>query len=564
MKRIGLILAISILFSGCALLKPQHSETEPKIVSAITDIPLHYSVLGDASFPAHHYEPITISTQVSNPIREPKEILAADANIDEMYPAITLDLWERIRSGFTLPVREHKRIDQQLSWYARHQEYLDRVADRATPYMYYIVEELEKNNIPMEIALLPIVESAFKPFAYSHGRASGIWQFIPSTGRLYGLKQDWWYDGRRDVYESTQAAIRLLTALHKEFNGDWLHALAAYNSGSGNVRKAIRRNLKRGKSTDFFALDLPRETEAYVPKLLALAELVADPAAHGIRLSSIPNKPYFEKVDIGSQIDLALVAELAEMPLDDVYHLNPAYNRWATSPNGPHHLLFPLNKATLFKVNLEKYPPEKRIQWVRHRIRSGETIITIASKYNTDVATIKRVNRIRGSRLRAGHHLTIPVASKSLASYRYSANQRKQTQQNIPRKGIKVTHIVQTGDTFWELAQRHNVGVRSLAKWNSMAPRDPLVPGQKLVIWSRNNGASLDDDTAYIKAPPRRSVTQRVGYRVRRGDSLTRIAQKFNVSVQQLLQWNKKVSKSKYLQPGQRLTVYVDVTRTSS
>jgi len=545
-------------------MKPQNNDAPTLAVTAITAEPLQYSVYGDANYPAHQYEPITIISKVILPLREPKEILAADANIEEMYPALTLDLWERIRNGFTLPVREHKRINQQFQWFASHQEYLDRVAERATPYMYYIVEELEKNNIPLEIALLPIVESAFKPFAYSHGRASGIWQFIPSTGRRYGLKQDWWYDGRRDVYESTQSAIRLLTALNKEFNGDWLHALAAYNSGSGNVRKAIARNQRRGKSTDFFSLNLPRETEAYVPKLLALAKLVADPSAYNITLTSIPNKPYFEKVDLGSQIDLALAAELADMSLDDIYQMNPAYNRWATSPSGPHHLLLPLENAALFKVNLEEYPPEKRIRWIRHRIRSGETISSIANKYNTDINTIKRVNHIRGNQLRAGHNLTIPVASKELSSYKLSANQRKRQLQNVPRTGIKVTHIVQTGDTFWDLAQRHNVGVRSLAKWNSMAPHDPLVPGQKLVIWSRNNGASSSNDPTYIQAPPSRNMTQRVGYRVRHGDSLARIAQKFKVTINQLLNWNSKISRSKYLQPGQHLTVYVDVTRTSS
>lgn len=487
-----------------------------------------------------------------------------DDEDEDLYPSVGIDLWDRIRDGFALEEREHKRIDQQLKWFAAHQEYLDRVAERARPYMHHIVETLEANDVPLEIALLPIVESAFKPFAYSHGRASGIWQFIPSTGKRYGLKQNWWYDGRRDVYASTDAAIRLLKALHKEFNGDWMLALAAYNSGSGNVRRAIRYNKKRGRSTDFFNLRLPKETKYYVPKLLALKRLIATPEKYNVTLATLEDEPYIAKVDVGSQIDLALAAELAEIELDTLYRLNPGFNRWATSPRGPHHLLVPLAKADIFKNNLANYPPEKRIRWTRHKIRKGETISTIATKYNVSTNTIKRINRLRSTRLRTGRSLTIPVASKKLSTYTLSANQRKRQQQNVPRKGTKVTHIVQAGDTLWDLAMQHRVGVRSLAKWNSMAPRDTLSVGQKIVIWSRNTGARSDVDTSHINAPPRRRVTQRIGYRVRRGDSLARIARKFRVSVNQLLRWNRKVKKTKYLQPGQRIVLYVDVTRTSS
>ncbi len=490
------------------------------------------------------------------------EIVSDDE--EETFPNVNIDIWERIRNGFAMEEQQHKRIDQQLKWFASHQEYMDRVAERAQPYMHHIVEQLEANNIPLEIALLPIVESAFKPFAYSHGRASGIWQFIPATGKRYGLKQNWWYDGRRDVYASTDAAIRLLTALHKEFKGDWMLALAAYNSGGGNVRKAIRYNKKRGRPTGFFHLRLPKETKYYVPKLLALKELIAHPEKYNIELTPISDEPFLQQVKLDSQIDLALAADLADIGLDELYRLNPGFNRWATSPSGPFDLLLPIANAETFTTNLADYPPEKRIRWIRHTIKTGETISTIARKYHISTGTIQRVNRIKGSRLRAGRGLTIPVASKKLSTYKLSANQRKSKQQNINRKGTKVTHIVQSGDTLWDIAQRHRVGVRQLAKWNSMAPRDPLVPGQSLVIWSRNNSAKADyDDPTHISAPPRRQVTQRIGYRVRRGDSLTRIANKFRVSVNQLLRWNKRVNKSKYLQPGQRIVLYVDVTRTS-
>lgn len=483
---------------------------------------------------------------------------------EELFPHIPLDAWERVRNGFDLPDVEHKRIQQELNWFKRHPEYMKRVVERARPYLHYIIETVEAAGIPSEIALLPIVESAFQPFAYSHGRAAGIWQFIPETGKRYGLKQNWWYDGRRDVYASTKAAIKLLTNLHKIFKGDWMHALAAYNTGDGRVKRAIRRNKKKGKSTDFFALNLPKETRAYVPKLLALKLIINEPEAFNITLDNIPDEPFFEQVKLDSQIDLALVAEMADLPLDDIYRLNSGYNRWATSPNGPYDLLLPVTHVEGFKTKLAELPANKRIKWVRHRIRKGETLGTIAQKFHTSISTIKRVNRLRGKMIRVGRGLTIPVASRSLREYRLSANQRKNKLQNIPRQGRKVSHIVQQGDTFWDLAQHHRVGVRQLAKWNSMAPRDRLQAGQRLIIWSRR-GSSISSslNIENLSAPPRRNITKRIGYKVRRGDSLARISNKFKVSISQLKLWNRSVRTKKYLQPGQWLTLIIDVARQS-
>lgn len=565
------ILASLLLFSGCSLVQPQNEQVAAAAPVRISQIEGPYTVTGDADFPAALKRVLpdlqTMQQPQSGQQDDTIAKLEADtdaADEDVVAARAPLNIWDRIRAGFALPDIDNPRIDRELSWYARHQEYLDRVVERAQPYMHYIVNQLNANDIPLEIALLPIVESAFQPFAYSHGRASGIWQFIPSTGRRYGLKQNWWYDGRRDVCASTQAAIKLLSTLRDEFNGDWLLALAAYNSGGGNVERAIRKNKRRHKPTDFFSLDLPPETRYYVPKLLALKKLINNPYMYNVQLGRIDDTPYFERIKLDSQIDLALAAEMADMDLDDLYELNPAYNRWATSPDGPNYLLIPLDNADAFKHNLEQYPADKRIKWVRHKIGHGETISTIAMTYHTSIDVIKRVNHMHNNRLRAGHDLMIPVASKQLSSYTLSANQRKRSTQNTPRKGTKITHIVQNGDTLWDLAQRHKVGVRQLAKWNGMAPRDPLVPGQSIVIWSRRASVSSQINPMEIKAPPRREIMQRIGYRVRRGDSLALISRKFNVTVAQLLRWNKRLNKGHYLQPGQQLTLYVDVTRTST
>jgi membrane-bound lytic murein transglycosylase D len=275
-------------------------------------------------------------------------------------------------------------------------------------------------------------------------------------------------------------------------------------------------------------------------------------------------------VQLDSQIDLALAAELAGLELDEIYQLNSGYNRWATAPKGPFDLLIPMSNVEQFKENLAELPPENRINWVRHKVTHGETLSTIAQKFNTSITTIQRVNRLKGKMIRVGRSLTIPVASRALREYTLSAGQRKSKLQNIPREGRKVSHIVQEGDTFWDLARYHRVGVRQLAKWNSMAPRDRLQAGQQLIIWSRRGSDSVSAadsedfiDIENVSAPPRRSITKRIGYRVRNGDSLARISSKFRVSIAQLKSWNQSLHNTKYLRPGQWLTLIVDVARQS-
>ena len=468
-----------------------------------------------------------------------------------------IDIWQRIRNGFALPSHTHKDVLAELRWYARHPAYINRVADRAERYLHLIVEEAEKRDMPLEIALLPIVESAFQPFAYSHGRAAGIWQFIPSTGRLYGLKQNWWYDGRRDIDASTKAALNFLTRLKRSFKGDWLLALAAYNSGAGTVSRAIRKNKRKGKPTDFFSLDLPKETRGYVPKLLAISSIIEDPQKYGISLQPIANKPVLEKVDTKKQIDLALAAELADITVEELYMLNPGFNRWATDPKGPHHLLVPIENADIFRENLAALPDNKRVHWERHRIRDGQNLLSIADKYNTTVSLIKDINNIRGNMIRAGQSLIIPVAVKNKSQYVLSAEQRLASLQNTKRSGKqKIKYTVRPGDTLWDISRKHKVGVRSLAKWNGLAPRDTLRAGQKLVIWTKYGQRVASSKTSFSP----HSKTQKIRYRVRRGDSLARIADKFNIRIHQVMRWN-NLKKGVVLQPGQRLTLHVDVTR---
>ncbi|MDT8385299.1 MAG: LysM peptidoglycan-binding domain-containing protein [Gammaproteobacteria bacterium] len=482
---------------------------------------------------------------------------ADDHPLDSAATQQTDDLWQRIRNGFQLGDKEHRLVRPYIDWYASNQAYLDRVVERAQPFLYDIVQEIEARGMPMEIALLPVVESAFQPFAYSPGRAAGIWQFIPATGKRYGLKQNWWYDGRRDVPRATTAALDYLEVLHKHFDGDWLLALASYNSGEGRVARAVKKNRQLGRPTDFWSLDLPRETVGYVPKLLAISAVIHRPDAHGISLASIPDEAYLAQIDIGSQIDLALAAELAELPIETLYQLNPAFNRWATDPKGPHVLSLPIERIDSFAQALAEVDDRQRVRWQRHQVRQGETLGHIARKYQTSVNLLQEVNGINDKWIRAGKSIIIPVATKDLEDY-LSADRRRVALQDTKRAGHKIQHRVKAGDTFWDLSRKYKVKLSRLAAWNGMSPRDTLKPGQQLVIWTD----SRDATTARFGAPPRNATRQQLHYKVRAGDSLALIAQKFSVTVEKLRLWN-SLKKGKYLQPGQRLTLFVDVTQQS-
>jgi membrane-bound lytic murein transglycosylase D len=469
------------------------------------------------------------------------------------------DAWHRLQQGMQLTPVLNDRVSAQLNWYLNHRGYLERVMQRARLVLPFILDELEKNNLPTELALLPIVESAYQTFAYSHGRASGMWQIIPSTGRFLGLKQNWWYDGRRGIIESTRAAIGYLNTLAGEFNGDWDLALASYNAGPGKIRNAIRYNRKRNRPTDFWHLTrIRKETKNYLPKLYALKELFGHPERYALELLPISNEPVFEIVDLDRQIDLALAAELAGLTINELYQYNPAFNRWATSPSGPHRLLLPKDKSEQFKQALSEVPAEKHIKWVRHKIRTGETLSEISRKYRTTTALIKSVNKIRGTQIRAGKYLTIPTATKSLKSYTLSKTARLNKIQNTRRSGNKQVHVVRQGQSLWSISRRYGVSTNALARWNGMAPIDTLSVGQKLTVWT-NKESPVQSLVNLTEAGPNRGL-HALRYTIRKGDSLYRIANKFNIRISDIRRWNKI---GKYLQPGQKIKLYIDITRQS-
>jgi len=484
-----------------------------------------------------------------------------ETDIQEIEPSPTItyteqELLSRIRSGSRLPQDQDPSIDAELNWFATHPDYLERVLSRSESYLYHIVEALEHREMPLDLGLLPVVESAFDPFAYSHGRAAGLWQIIPGTGQRLGLKQNWWYDGRRDVLESTRAALDYLQYLNDLFDGDWLLTVAGYNSGEGNVARAIRQAEAAGEPTDFWHIRryLPLETRTYVPRLLALQRVVIAPHDYDLSLPVIQNEPRFEVVDIDGQIDMALAAELIGISTDELYRLNPGVNRWATDPDGPHRLLVPVERATNFDSAMSDLSAQDRVRWSRHQVKAGETLGHLALTYQTTSAVLKKVNNLGNDMIRIGQNLMIPHAVKNLESYTQTLDARRARTLNQTRDGQRHSHTVQSGDSLWSISRQYNVTTMELARWNAMAPGDTLRVGRELFIWIQ---------PAVSLAPTQNERIRRLTYTVRKGDSLSRISTRFRVTVPELLEWN-NLSANKYLQPGQRLIMYVDVTEQTT
>jgi membrane-bound lytic murein transglycosylase D len=503
-------------------------------------------------------EPVTAPVPREN-ISVASSRLANETSQPETIATPAADLVDRLRQGFELPDSDDESVRRELAWYASHPDYIDRVFGRGSRYLHHIAEVLEARGMPADLALLPIVESAFDPFAYSRGRASGLWQIIPGTGDMLGLKQNWWYDGRRDIVDSTRAALDYLEHLHDRFDGDWLLAVAGYNSGEGHVARVIANARREGRPTDFFSIrsDLRSETAAYVPKLLAIRDLVANAEAYEIEIPTIENAPHFAAVETEGQIDVALAAELAGLSIDALYQLNPGINRWATDPEGPHRLLVPVAQAAEVQAALQSLEASQRVRWTRHQITRGETLSQIAEDYETTSDVLREVNGLAGNIIRAGDHLMIPHASAESGSYSMSLEARTERQQNRERDGNRIDYRVAAGDSLWSIAQRFGVTTGALASWNAMAPGDVLSVGRNLVVWSDD---PVTVARASLEGP---SAVRRVNYVVRNGDSLSTIARRFRVGVTELLEWN-GISPDRYLQPGQPLVLYVDVTEQST
>ncbi|HME39025.1 MAG TPA: LysM peptidoglycan-binding domain-containing protein [Steroidobacteraceae bacterium] len=534
LPRPWLVAAAALCVSACAHQPAKPPEREPIVVPAAPAAPV-------ASAPSDAAAAAAGATPSLTMPREWQHHNGEDYD----------DLFDRLRAGFALDEVQEPAIDQQLAWFEHNPDYLERVFQRGQRYLYHVVTETEARGMPLEFALLPVVESAYEPFAYSVSRAAGMWQFIPGTGTRFGLKQNWWYDGRRDVIESTRAALDYLQALHDQFDGDWLLAIAAYNVGENSVQRELDYNRAHGKPADFWHLKLPAETRAYVPKLLALKRLMAEPERYGLEFAPIPNEPYFAVIDTNSQIDLNIAAQLAGTNYDELVALNPGYNRWATDPEGPHRMLVPIDNADGFEAALKALPPDDRVRYALHEVTRRETLAMIAKQYGVSATVISKLNDLKGGKVSAGESLKIPEIRGQLPDkVLLAASRVDRPQSEGGRRQRQIVYRVRAGETLSSIARSHGIPVSTLARLNNMGTADTLVKGQRLVIKASTRRYR---DEGVVSG-------RRVLYTVRRGDTVYSISRQYQVSVSQLKSWN-GLNQHHQIRAGQRLVMYVDSNR---
>lgn len=473
------------------------------------------------------------------------------------------DIWDEMRLHFNLANQHYGEYEEFISFYRKRQTHMRKISERAEPYLYYIFNEVKSRGMPYEIALLPAVESGFRAQAESHQKALGLWQFIPSTGDVFDLHRNWWYDGRKDVVKSTQAALDYLEKLYKLNDNDWLLALASYNSGLGNVYKAQKkyRKLHKHEHPDNLAQPsfwqikpyLPKETQGYVPKLLALAHIYEYKELFEVELTPIANEPFFTEVQIDKQIALDKVLKLSKTEPELFFKLNPAFKRIATPPKGPYNLLLPQQEADLFTSNLQANSDIFNVQWQQHKVRRGDSLSVIAQNYQTSSKAIKRLNNLSSNNIRVGKTLLIPIPENTGSSEIASQLALQQPSNPISKTtvsnrstspdAIKGIYKVKAGDSFWKIAKKYKVSSRDIAKWNNLSLKTPLKLGQKLDIYSYQFG-------------------RKIVHTLKPGESLWLLAKKYGVSNKKIAKWN-GIKLNKTLQPGMQFVIYQKASEAS-
>ena len=459
------------------------------------------------------------------------------------------NLWDHVRAGFKLDLsQDNDRIAVQRNWYAQHQPHLNRVALRASRYLYHTVTEAEQRGIPTELALLPVIESAFDPFAYSRASAAGMWQFIPGTGKFFGLKQNGWFDGRRDIIESTRAAYDFLTQLQARF-GSWELALAAYNAGPGAVQRAINRNVADGLPTDFWSLRLPSETMSYVPRFLAMAQIINSPESLGLKLRPLIDQPYFRVVSTSGQIDISAAASLAGVSLKEMYQLNPGFSRWATDPEGPHRLLIPAFLPSDFEKQISSLPAPENVVVEHYKVKRGDTLSRVAKRFSIAPSELKRLNGLKPSTLKAGATLVISQPRTGNAEFARVQNELFGKSRSVAAAQRTVSRYkVRRGDTLSTIARKHGLSTKQLANLNGLRGKTHVRLGQVLKVTT-----SAKRTQTASRSSGRRS-TKRISYAVRKGDTLFSISKRYNVTVEQIRDWN---NAHHSIRPGQGLVLHV-------
>jgi len=478
--RLLAVATAAVLVQACASAPSAPPERQPPDIAAAPSIPVPPQAAPPQPAPPPPVKPPAgsgvLDTAKPPPFegerQEVAEPLRGVRKVDRTAQAD--DLWQRVRQGFAMPDLDSDLVRKQMAYYAARPDYLQRMFDRSRIYLYHIVEELEKRNLPTELALLPMVESAFNPMAYSRAHASGLWQFIPGTGRRFELQQNWWYDGRRDIVESTKAALDYLTFLY-EMHGDWHLALASYNWGEGAVARAIAQNRKSGKPTDYASLKMPVETRQYVPKLQALKNIIANPGPLGITLDPIPNTPYFTTVTKLRDIDVRLAAKLAEMPVEEFIALNPGFSRPIIRASVTPRIVLPADKVDLFHDNLEKYDAAGLVSWKTYHPKKGETFESIAKKVGMSLGQLKEVNGIAPRTRTVPNLLVVPSSPGAVEARRLPLMYAPP----IPIVTRRIYHTVKSGETLTSIARRYGVAAEDMKSWNAGVR---FAPGVKVAV----------------------------------------------------------------------------------
>ena len=389
-----------------------------------------------------------------------------------------VDLWQRIRKGFAMPELDSKLIAHHEKWYANHPDYVARMSERSQRYLYYITQEVERRGMPSEIALLPVIESAFNPGAYSVGHASGIWQFISSTGKNFGMQQNWWYDGRRDIISATNGALDYLQQLHDQF-GDWELALAAYNWGENAVSRAQARNRKLHKPTDYASLRLPLETRNYVPKLLAVKNIVSDPEKFGLKLASIPNQPYFAAISTSHPMDVKLAAELADISMEEFLALNPGHNRPVILQENSNVILLPVDKLETFKTNLENNN-QRLVSWQPYQTKKGEHFDQLAPRFGLSVDKLRSINGLSArAKISSGQTILVPANTEDTAETEFTAFNTNLVSID-DTIGRTFTHTVHKGENISIIAHHYHITQARLVGLNNGIKK--LRVGQRITV----------------------------------------------------------------------------------
>jgi membrane-bound lytic murein transglycosylase D len=450
-------------------------------------------------------------------------------------------LWNTMSQHMALvPQPPPAKVMRWIHYYQRNPLYINTLINNAAPYIEYVYQQTQANEMPAEIALIPMIESNYNPFAYSKDGAVGLWQIMPGTASGFGLSINWWYDGRRDIYASTKGALNYFNYLHEFFHGNWLLAIAAYDSGEGTVQKAVRYNRKHHLPTDYWDLHLPKETEQYVPKLLALAYIVDAKDHYGIDLPNLPSHPTVTNLLMHEQVDIDEAAKLAGVDPELMRELNPGFRRWATPPSQDYHLLVPADQATTFKNALAQIPQSDRVTWQHHTVISGETLSGIAAFYHTRVALLKEINHLNTPSLHIGQNLLVPQSAHGkMNDLNLNLENNTIAEDAIPGP-TRAVHIVKRDDNLWTIAQRNGVTVRQIRFWNDLSAKNHLHHNQQLLIW----------------LPARANPKVRYdSYVVQAGNTIDTIAHHFHTKAHAIVVANKL--KSTVLHIGQNLVIPV-------